>query len=156
MTAAIAVKQDLKLWRINFIGTYLNSLTKEDIYMRQLEGFIEPGFEDYVCKLIHTIYSTMQGVHDWYETLSWTSDKLGYVTSQVDPCVRFKQENGGYMIMDTYIPTRTMFLVHPRQTRRLRRESKKWGRCGRSRISGKPSTSLELGSNKISTWVPSE
>ena len=33
MTAAIGVKLNLKLWRINFVGVFLNSLTKEDIYI---------------------------------------------------------------------------------------------------------------------------
>ena len=102
MTAAIAAKRDLKLWRIDFVGAYLNSLTKEDIYMKQPEGFIEPGYEDYVCKLIHTIYGTMQGAHDWYETLRETFNKLGYTTSHADPCVRFKTEDGNYTITDTY------------------------------------------------------
>jgi Reverse transcriptase (RNA-dependent DNA polymerase) len=64
MTAAIATKLDLKLWRIDFVGAYLNSLTKEDIYIKQPEGFVEPGHEEYVCKLIHTIYRTMQEAHD--------------------------------------------------------------------------------------------
>jgi hypothetical protein len=49
MTAAIAAKHNLKLWRIDFVGAYLNSLMKEDIYMKQAEGFVEPGFEDHVC-----------------------------------------------------------------------------------------------------------
>ena len=102
MTAAIAAKLDLKLWRINFVGAYLNSLTKEDIYMKQPEGFVQPGFEDHVCKLVHTIYGTMQGAHDWYETLTNTYDKLGYTTSRADPCVRYKKENGGYTLTDTY------------------------------------------------------
>ena len=102
MTAAIAAKHDLKLWRINFVGAYLNSLTKEDIYMRQPEGFIKPCYEDHVCKLVHTIYGTMQGGHDWYETLSGTYDKLGYQTSRADPCVCIKKEDGNYTITDTY------------------------------------------------------
>ena len=82
MTAAIAAKRDLKLWRIDFVGAFLNSLTKEDIYMKQLEGFVESRFEDHVCKLVHMIYGTMQGAHDWYETLANMYDKLGYTTSQ--------------------------------------------------------------------------
>ena len=45
--------------------------------MKQPEGFIEPGYKDYVCKLVHTIYGTMQGAHDWYETLSKTYKVLG-------------------------------------------------------------------------------
>ena len=102
MTAAIAAKHDLKLWRLDFVGAYLNSLTKEDIYMKQAEGFVEPGFEDYAAKLVHTIYGTMQGGHDWYKTLSMTYDKLGYTTSRADPCVRFVKENGNYTISDTY------------------------------------------------------
>ena len=87
ITAAIAAKLNLKLWQIDFVGAYLNSLTKEDIYMKQPEGFVQPGLEDHVCKPVHTIYGTMQGVHDWYETLTATYDKLGYTTSRVDPCV---------------------------------------------------------------------
>ena len=102
MTVAITAKHHLKLWYIDFVGVYLNSLTKEDIYMRQPEGFVEPRFEDHVCKLVHTIYGTMQGVHDWYETLSGTFDKIRYITSCADPCIHFKKENRNYMITDTY------------------------------------------------------
>src|SRR5271155_674976 len=102
MTATIAAKHNLKLWRIDFVGAYLNSLTKEDIYMKQPEGFVEPGYEDYVAKLVHTIYGTMQGGHDWYETLGTTFDELGYTTSRADPCVRLKEGDGKYTITDTY------------------------------------------------------
>src|ERR1700678_383365 len=102
MTAAIAAKHNLKLWRIDFVGAYLNSLTKEDIYMKQPKGFVEPGYEDYVAKLVHTIYGTMQGGHDWYETLGTTFDELGYTTSRADPCVRLKEGDGKYTITDTY------------------------------------------------------
>ena len=102
MTAAIAAKLDLKLWRIDFVGAYLNSLTKEDIYMKQPEGFVEPGYEDHACKLVHTIYGTMQGGHDWWNTLDTTYDDLDYKTSRADPCVRYKEENSNYTLTDTY------------------------------------------------------
>ena len=102
MTAAVAAEHNLKLWRIDFVGAYLNSETKEDIYMKQPEGFVEPGYDDYAAKLLHTIYSTMQGGHDWYETLSGTYNDLGYTTSRADPCVRFKREGDNYTLTDTY------------------------------------------------------
>ena len=111
MTAAIAAEHDLKLWRIDFVGAYLNSVTKEDIYMRQPEGFVEPGYEDYAAKLLHTIYGTMQGGHDWYETLSTSYDNLGYTTSRADPCVRFKKENGNYTLTDTLWQCRSGLLL---------------------------------------------
>jgi len=102
ITAAIATKLNLKLWQIDFVRVYLNSLTKEDIYMRQPEGFVKPRFKDHVCKLVHMIYGMMQGAHDWYETLMNTYNKLGYTTSCADHCVRYKKEDDGYTITDTY------------------------------------------------------
>jgi hypothetical protein len=95
MTTTIAAVLNLKLWQINFVGAYLNSLMKEDIYMKQPEGFAEPGLKDHVCKLIHTIYGMMQGAHNWYKTLTNTYNKLGYITSWADPCIRFKR---GYWV----------------------------------------------------------
>ena len=102
MTTAIAAQLNLKLWQIDFVEVFLNSLTKEDIYMKQPEGFTEPGYESYICKLIHMIYGMMQGAHDWYETLGKTYKDLGYTNSRADPCVRFKKENSNYTITDTY------------------------------------------------------
>ena len=86
MTVAIVAWLNLKLWWINFVDAFLNSLTKEDIYMKQPEGFIELGYKDYICKLIHMIYGTMQGAHNWYKTLNKTYNNLGYTTSCADPC----------------------------------------------------------------------
>jgi hypothetical protein len=102
MTAAVAAKLDLKLWRIDFVGAYLNSLTKEDIYMEQPEGFIEPGSENLKAKLVHTIYGTMQGGNDWWKTLDNTYTELHYTTSRADPCVRYKKDKDNYTLTDTY------------------------------------------------------
>ena len=102
MTAAVAAKLDLKLWRIDFVGAYLNSLTKEDIYMEQPEGFVEPGLENRKAKLVHTIYGTMQGGHDWWKTLDTTYNDLDYTTSRADPCVRYKKDGDDYTLTDTY------------------------------------------------------
>jgi hypothetical protein len=102
MTAAIAAKLNLKLWRIDFVGAYLNSLTKEDIYMEQPEGFVEPGLENRKAKLIHTIYGTMQGGNNWWKTLDTTYNDLGYTTSRADPCVRYKKREDDYTLTDTY------------------------------------------------------
>ena len=74
----------------------------EDIYMKQPEGFVEPGYEDYVCKLICTIYGMMQRAHDWYKTLNQMYIDLGYTSLWADLCVWFKREDGNYTLTDTY------------------------------------------------------
>lgn len=103
MSVAIAAKLGLHLWQVDFVSAYLNSETKEDIYMRQPPGYVVHGHEDEVCKLVHTIYGTMQGGHDWFETLGDGYDELDYYTSRADPCVRTKQsDDGSYTLTDTY------------------------------------------------------
>jgi hypothetical protein len=132
MTAAMSARFNLKLWRIDFIGAYLNSLTKEDIYMKQPEEFIEPGYKEYICKLVHTIYGTMQEGHDWYETLGKTYNDLGYTTSHADPCVRFKKET-----ILLQIRTRTMFLERQTMMRKGRGGRKKSGEYGKLKTWGR-------------------
>ena len=128
MTAAIAAKHNLTLWRLDFVGAYLNSLTKEDIYMEQPEGFVKPGFEGYVAKLVHTIYGTMQGGHDWYKTLSLTYNDLGYITSRADPCVRFIKDGTNYTISDTYTDDTFGALNNDEEIRKRKAELGLFGR----------------------------
>ncbi|KAF7353204.1 Gag-Pol polyprotein [Mycena sanguinolenta] len=83
MTAAIAAVNNLHLWQIDFEAAYLNSETKEEIYMEQPRGY--------------------EGGHDWAETLDGTYSDLDYSKSRADPCVRVKiSDDGGYTITDTY------------------------------------------------------
>ena len=109
----------------DFVGVYLNSLTKEDICMKEPEGFIEPGYEDYVCKLVHMIYGTMQEAHNWYETLNWTYINLRYTSSQADPCVWFKKEKGNYTPMDTYMDNLFRALNNEEEEKRRKEEIEK-------------------------------
>lgn len=103
MTAAIAAAKDLHLWQIDFEAAYLNSTTTEDIWMEQPRGYEVAGKEDWACKLKKSIYGTMQGGHDWAETLAATYNELGYSTSKADPCVRVKTSpDGAYTLTDTY------------------------------------------------------
>jgi len=150
MTAAIAAKLDLKLWQIDFVGAYLNSLTKEDIYMKQPEGFVQPGFEDYVCKLVHMIYGTMQGTHDWYETLTNTYNKLAYTTSRADPCVRYKKDHDGYTLTDTY--TNDIFGAS-KMDDEIKRWKDKMGKEWEIKDVGRANSFWVCGSNRISTRV---
>ncbi|GAW10063.1 retrotransposon Ty1-copia subclass [Lentinula edodes] len=44
----------------------------------------------------------MQGSHDWQQTLAAGYKEDGYTSSQADPCVRWRRQNGKYTITSTY------------------------------------------------------
>ena len=56
-----------------------------------------------MCANLFMTYGTMQGAHDWYETLNQTYINLGYTSLQVDPCVQFKKEKGNYTLTDMHM-----------------------------------------------------
>ena len=39
---------------------FLNGSLEEDVYMTQLEGFVDPKFAKMVCKLLRSIYGLKQ------------------------------------------------------------------------------------------------
>ena len=57
---AVAAIYDLKIHQIDVKTTFLNGDLGEEIYMDQLEGFVEFGQESKVCKLIKSLYGLKQ------------------------------------------------------------------------------------------------
>ncbi len=103
MLCAVAVTQGLYVWQIDFEAAFLNSNTRKEIWMDQLKGYEVKGHKGEKCRLKKTIYGTMQGGHDWAETLGGTYDQLGYNTSRADPCIWvWKGDNGEYTLTATY------------------------------------------------------
>ena len=57
---AVAAIYDLKIHQIDVKTTFLNGDLGEEIYMDQLEGFVEFGQESKVCKLTKSLYGLKQ------------------------------------------------------------------------------------------------
>ncbi|GAW05221.1 Gag-Pol polyprotein [Lentinula edodes] len=102
LVLAITAALKLSLFQVDFTAAFLNSPITHDVYMKQPEGFTEPGSEHLICKLKKSIYGTMQGSHDWQATLSAGYKADGYSTSRADPCIRYKRIQDEYMITSTY------------------------------------------------------
>ena len=45
--------------------TFLNGFIKEDVYMMQPEGFVDPKGANKVCKLQRSIYGLVQASQSW-------------------------------------------------------------------------------------------
>jgi hypothetical protein len=48
---AIAMFYDYEIWQIDVKRTFLNGFLKEELYMMQSEGFVDPKGANKVCKL---------------------------------------------------------------------------------------------------------
>ena len=57
---AVAAYYDYEIWQMDVKTAFLNGDLDEEIYIDQLEGFIVPGQEKKVCKLIRSLYGLKQ------------------------------------------------------------------------------------------------
>ena len=53
---ALAVNKGLKLHQVDVTTAFLYRSLEEEVYMKQPEGFIEPGNENLVCRLKKSTY----------------------------------------------------------------------------------------------------
>ena len=60
MFIALAVQNGLKLHQMDVTTAFLNGELKEEVYMKQPEGYVVKGKEDLVCKLRKSVYGLKQ------------------------------------------------------------------------------------------------
>ena len=56
MLIAIASLNNLEIHRMDVKTAFLNGELEDEIYMEQPEGFVAPGQEKKVCKLVKSLY----------------------------------------------------------------------------------------------------
>ena len=71
---------------------FLNEIIEHDIFMSQLEGFIDPDHPKYVCKLKKSLYGLKQSARCWNQTLDNFLIANGYRRNGEDNCIYVKSE----------------------------------------------------------------
>ena len=100
---AMGVKRNMSIHQMDVTNAFLNGNLKEDIYMRQPEGFEEPSREDQLCHLHKSLYGLKQSPHCWYEQLSTQLECTGFKQRKADPCLFYKWENGRLTVISIYV-----------------------------------------------------
>ena len=62
---AIAAFYDYEIWQIDVKTAFLNGFLKEELYMMQPEGFVNPKGANKVCKLQQSFYGLVQASQSW-------------------------------------------------------------------------------------------
>ncbi|GJZ72193.1 retrovirus-related pol polyprotein from transposon TNT 1-94 [Tanacetum coccineum] len=73
---------------------FLNGPLKEEVYVSQPEGFIDPEFPNHVYRLKKALYSLKQAPCAWYDKLSSFLIEHGFTKGIIDPTM-FTRRHGG-------------------------------------------------------------
>ncbi|KAD4982105.1 hypothetical protein E3N88_18776 [Mikania micrantha] len=92
---ALGAIHNLVIHQMDVKTAFLNGDLDEEIYMKQPEGFVLPGNEHKVCKLVKSLYGLKQAPKQWQQKFDDVVLSSGYVLNQSDKCVYSKFDNSG-------------------------------------------------------------
>ena len=84
---SLAASHHLLVHQMDIKTTFLNGELDEEIYMDQPDGFVVPGLEAKVCKLLKSLYGLKQAPKQWHEKFERTLTTAGSVVNESDKCV---------------------------------------------------------------------
>jgi hypothetical protein len=84
-------------------SAYLNGELKEEIYMRQPEGFVAEGKERMVCRLNKSLYGLKQAGRTWNERIDGVLKTKGFVPIPCDPCIYAYRRGSVIVIITLYV-----------------------------------------------------
>ena len=94
---ALGVQHKLQLHQMDVSTAFLHGELTEEVYMRQPEGFIEPGKEDLVCHFKRSIYGLKQSPQCWNHALDSQLKEMGFKQTSSDPCLYVHFDSEGVM-----------------------------------------------------------
>nr|GEW12628.1 retrovirus-related Pol polyprotein from transposon TNT 1-94 [Tanacetum cinerariifolium] len=81
---------------------FLNGNLWEEVYVSQLDGFVDPDNPNHVYKLKKALYGLKQAPHVWYDMLSSFLISQDFTKGSVDPTL-FIRRNGNDLLLDSLI-----------------------------------------------------
>jgi hypothetical protein len=84
LVLALVVQFDWKVKQLDVSNALLHRTLEEDVFMEQPQGFVDPQFPTFVCKLHKALYDLKQAPRAWFNRLSLSLQALGFSGSLVD------------------------------------------------------------------------
>ena len=81
----LPVQSNWFLHQLDVSNAFLHGFLKENVYMTQPPGFIDPNHPSFVCHLQKSLYGLKQAPRAWFEKLQSALFTMGFQASQFDP-----------------------------------------------------------------------
>ena len=92
-----------KLYQTDVKTAFLNGLLKEDVYVAQPKGFIDPHFLNHVLYLKKELYGLKQAPRAWYDQFTQYLVSHGFTREKADQTLFIKREDGELIVAQVYV-----------------------------------------------------
>ena len=122
---ALAAHRGWKIFHLDAVTAFLNGDIIQDLYIEQPEGYVVPGKEEFVCKLLKALYGLKQAPRAWYSKIDSFLSEKGLLKSDADYNLYYFEEGGRIAILILYVDDLYMTGDHVEKINWLREEIKK-------------------------------
>ena len=106
---ALASIHKLVIHQMDVKTAFLNGELDEEVYMEQPEGFVVPGQEHKVCKLVKSLYGLKQAPKQWHQKFDQVVLANGFKINESDKCVYSKFSNNKGVFICLYVDDMLIF-----------------------------------------------
>lgn len=101
LTLAVAYSSDVQ--KIDINNVFLNGTLDEQVFMEQLDGFIDPNKPQAVCKHKHAMYGLKQAPRAWFDRLHTSFFTLGFCNSVSNTSLFYYNHVGSLLFALVYM-----------------------------------------------------
>ncbi|GJU73749.1 retrovirus-related pol polyprotein from transposon TNT 1-94 [Tanacetum coccineum] len=95
---ANTASKNMIIYQMDVKTAFLNGELKEEVYVTQLEGFVDPDHPTHVYRLKKDLYGLKQAPRAWYDTLLWFLLDNKFSKGAVEPTL-FTQKTGKHILL---------------------------------------------------------
>ena len=100
---AIAAFYNYEIWQMDVKTAFLNGFLKEELYMMQPEGFVDPKGANKVCKLQRSIYGLVQASRSWDICFDSVIKAYGFIQTFGEACIYNKVSGSSVAFLILYV-----------------------------------------------------
>ncbi|GKA23151.1 retrovirus-related pol polyprotein from transposon TNT 1-94 [Tanacetum coccineum] len=99
----ITAHKNNTIFQMDVKTTFLNGPLKEEVYVSQPEGFIDPKFPNHVYRLKNALYGLKQAPRAWYDKLSSFLIEHGFTKGIIDPSLFTRRHGKDILLVQVYV-----------------------------------------------------
>nr|GEU34865.1 copia protein [Tanacetum cinerariifolium] len=103
MFIAYAAHKNITIFQMDVKTAFLNGPLKEEVYVSQPEGFIDPEFPNHVYRLKKALYGLKQAPRAWYDKFSSFLIQHRFTKGIVDPTLFTRPHEGNILLVQVYV-----------------------------------------------------
>ena len=100
---ALVAALDLHMQQLDIKTAFLYGSIQEEIYMEQVEGYVDPDWIDAVCQLLQALYGLRQSSRAWSQKMDGFLKAFGLIQAVADHCVYFSYQAGIITIVTIFV-----------------------------------------------------